>query len=127
MPPEEEIRALLQSLAHDEWHQFMQEYLDTYDLSQEELSLTQEHSDAHLQYARALRTRLQNISKVKAMFSLKTYKRALNTALELAPDNLDAREEQIGFLVNAPGFAVKPSGFSFGPSFLPCNLSRAGL
>ena len=48
MPPQEEVRALLRSFAHDDWHQFMQEYLDTYDLSQEELSITQEHSDAHL-------------------------------------------------------------------------------
>jgi hypothetical protein len=48
IPPTEEIRALFRSFAQDEWLQFMQEYLDTYDLSQEELSLTQAHSDTHL-------------------------------------------------------------------------------
>jgi len=48
MPPNEEILALLRSLVRDEWLQFMQEYLDTYTLSQEELSLIQENCDDHL-------------------------------------------------------------------------------
>lgn len=57
------------------------------------------------EYALALRIKMSNVSKMKAMFSLGDYKRALARALELDPQNLDAHEEQIGYLINAPGFA----------------------
>jgi Tfp pilus assembly protein PilF len=69
------------------------------------VKLSPDSVDAHFQYAVALRTKMSKVSKVKAMFSLGTYKKELRTALELDPGNADARDEEIGFLVNAPGFA----------------------
>lgn len=69
------------------------------------VKLLPESSVAHYEYAVALRTKLSKVSKVKAMFSLGTYKQELQRARELDPNNLAAREEEIGFLSNAPGFA----------------------
>jgi tetratricopeptide (TPR) repeat protein len=62
-------------------------------------------SSAHYLYAQALRIKMSKVSKVKAMFSLGAYKKHLNRALELEPQNLDAREEEIGYLANAPSIA----------------------
>ncbi len=62
-------------------------------------------SQAQLRYAQAIRIKMQNVSKMKAMFSLDDYKEALARAIELDGGNVDAREEEIGFLINAPGFA----------------------
>jgi len=59
-------------------------------------------SMAQLEYALALRHKLSNVSKVKALFMVGDYKDALNRALELDPNNVEAREEQIGYLTNAP-------------------------
>ena len=69
------------------------------------VKLSPDSADAHFQYAVALRTKISKVSKVKAMFSLGTYKKELRTARELAPDDPDARNEEIGFLVTAPGVA----------------------
>ena len=62
-------------------------------------------SEAHFVYAVAIRNKMQKVSKMKAMFSLGTYKKELVRAIELDPRNVEARSEQIGFLINAPGFA----------------------
>jgi tetratricopeptide (TPR) repeat protein len=56
-------------------------------------------SVAYHAYAVALRLKMMNESKLKAMFSLGDYKKALARSLELDPENLDAREEEIGFLM----------------------------
>ncbi len=48
IPSEEEIRGLLQSFARDEWLGLMKECLETYSLSQEELSLVNTHGETHL-------------------------------------------------------------------------------
>jgi len=69
------------------------------------VKLSPDNADAHLQYAVALRTKMSKVSKVKAMFSIGTYKKELRTALELDPDDPESRNEEIGFLVTAPGFA----------------------
>jgi len=62
-------------------------------------------SEAHYEYAVALRNKMSSVSKVKAMLVLGTYKDELKKAIELDPTNSDAITERIGFLVNAPGFA----------------------
>jgi len=62
-------------------------------------------ADAHFQYAVALRTKMSKVSKVRAMFSLGTYKKELKKARELDPNDTEARNEEIGFLVSAPGVA----------------------
>lgn len=62
-------------------------------------------SEAHFRYAVALRQRMSNSGKLKAMTLVGTYKDELARALLLDGGNLDAREEEIGFLLNAPGVA----------------------
>lgn len=62
-------------------------------------------SEAQLQYAVALRNRLARVSKTRGLFLLGGYKSALRKALELDPKNLDAREEELGFLMHAPSIA----------------------
>lgn len=61
-------------------------------------------SEAHLQYARALRIKMQN-HRMRAMFIVGTYKKELQRAIELDPKNVEARTEEIGFLTQAPGIA----------------------
>jgi tetratricopeptide (TPR) repeat protein len=56
-------------------------------------------AEAHFAYAVALRQKMLNGSKMKAMFSVGDYKDALARARELDPENLEAREEEIGFLM----------------------------
>jgi tetratricopeptide (TPR) repeat protein len=67
--------------------------------------LLSSRSEAHYEYAVALRTKMSSVSKVKAMFALGTYKDELKRAIELDPTNTDAISERIGFLTNAPGIA----------------------
>ncbi len=69
------------------------------------VEMAPDDSNAHLMYARALAVKMQNISKFRATFILGSYKKELRTALELEPENIDARMEQIGFFIHAPGIA----------------------
>jgi len=57
-----------------------------------------------LQYALAMRIKMQN-HRMKAMFTVGSYKKELQKAIDLNPKNVEARQEQIGFLIEAPGFA----------------------
>ena len=50
-----------------------------------------------------LKIKLNQISRVKGMLVIGRYKSALRKALELDPKNVDARVEEIGFLIHAPG------------------------
>ena len=72
---------------------------------QEAVEASPTSSNAHFRYAVAVRTKMQRVSRVKAMFLIGTYKQALGRARELDPRNLDAREEEIGFLAQAPKIA----------------------
>ena len=60
-------------------------------------------SEAHLAYAIALKIKLNQISRMKGMLVIGSYKSALRKALELDPQSVDARVEQIGFFIHAPG------------------------
>jgi tetratricopeptide (TPR) repeat protein len=62
-------------------------------------------SAAHFQYAYALRIKMSNVGRLKAMFSLGAYKRAIKRAIELDPRNVAARQEEIGYLMYAPSIA----------------------
>lgn len=62
-------------------------------------------SEAHYNHAVALRLKLTSVSKARAMFGIGDYKAALARAIELDPGNLDARGEEIGFLISAPAVA----------------------
>ncbi len=63
------------------------------------------NSEAHFLLASALRVKMQEVSQVRAMFSLGDYKEALAKSIELDPKNIDARTEEIGFYLFAPGVA----------------------
>ncbi len=62
-----------------------------------------ESSASHLEYARALKFKMNKISRMKATFLIGTYKRELRKALELDPQSVEARVEEIGFFIHAPG------------------------
>jgi tetratricopeptide (TPR) repeat protein len=69
------------------------------------VELLPESSEAHLQYAVALRIKMSNVGKMKAMFTVGTYKKELQRAIDLDPGNVDALTEEVGYLGNAPGIA----------------------
>lgn len=62
-------------------------------------------AEAHLRLAVALRDQLARVSKLKALSLLGSYKEALGRALALDPGHVEARAEEIGFLLAAPGIA----------------------
>ncbi len=62
-------------------------------------------SDAHYEYAVALRNKMAQASKLKAMMLLGDYKDELAAAIRLGPKNVKPRLEEIGFLLSAPGIA----------------------
>lgn len=62
-------------------------------------------AEAHYRYAVALRNLMPRVGKLKAMGMLGSYKTALARTIELDPQHLDARAEEIGFLISAPGIA----------------------
>lgn len=69
------------------------------------VKLLADETDAHYEYAVALRTKMSNVGKTRAMFTIGKYKSELKTAINLDPKNVDALTERIGFLINAPGIA----------------------
>lgn len=81
----------------------IEDYENGVDYGKQAVKLSPESADAHLQYAIALRIKMMNGSKVKAVFSLGTYKKEVKRALELAPSDPAPRQEELGYLVNAPG------------------------
>jgi tetratricopeptide (TPR) repeat protein len=81
------------------------DWKEAVDWGERAIEAAPERSEAHLQYARALRVRMQNISKMRAMFGVGDYKKELRLAIELDPGNVAAHEEQIGYLIYAPGIA----------------------
>jgi tetratricopeptide (TPR) repeat protein len=75
------------------------------DLGERAVKLQPESSEAHYWYAVTLRQHMSQVNKLKAMTLIGDYKEELAAAIRLDPGNLDAREEEIGFLLNAPGIA----------------------
>lgn len=62
-------------------------------------------AEAHYRYAVALRDLLPRVGKLKAMGMLGSYKAALARTIELDPKHVEARAEEIGFLITAPAIA----------------------
>lgn len=89
------IRAALQN---NDWDEAL-------DLAEDLVEDFPESSMAHYLLASALRVKMLAVSRVRSMFSLGDYKEALATAIKLDPNNLDARAEEIGFYMRAPGVA----------------------
>ena len=83
----------------------IEEYKQGIEYGEAAVKALPDSSEAHYQYALALRIKMQNVNQFKAMFIVGDYKDELNRAIELDPGHLDALEERIGFLLNAPGIA----------------------
>ena len=83
----------------------LEEYEEGVKIGEEAVELLPESSEAHLQYAVALRIKMSNVGKMKAMFTVGTYKKELQRAIDLDPGNVDALTEEVGYLGNAPGIA----------------------
>ncbi len=80
-----------------------EDYEKGVDYGEQAIEALPESSAAHLEYARALKFKMNKISRMKAMFLIGTYKTELRKALELDPENVEARVEEIGFFIYAPG------------------------
>ena len=83
----------------------LEEYEEGVKTGEEAVELLPDSSEAHLQYAVALRIKMSNVGKMKAMFTVGTYKKELQRAIDLDPGNVDALTEEVGYLGNAPGIA----------------------
>lgn len=95
--PEQDV-AVIDALKANDWD-------DALDLAEDLVDNYPDSSRAHYLLASALRVKMQDVSRVRAMFSLGDYKEALATAIELNPNNVAARAEEIGFYMAAPGVA----------------------
>jgi len=62
-------------------------------------------AEAHYLLALAIRNKMENVSNVRALMNIGDYKEALETAIQLDSAHVDARTEQIGYLIHAPGVA----------------------
>jgi tetratricopeptide (TPR) repeat protein len=80
-----------------------QDYEKGVDYGEQAVEALPESSTAHLEYARALKFKMNEISRMRATFLIGTYKKELRKALELDPQNVEARVEEIGFFLHAPG------------------------
>ncbi len=69
------------------------------------VKLAPKTADAHYRYAVALRLKMSNVGKTRALFTVRTYKKEVKLAVTLDPTHIDALTERIGFLINAPGVA----------------------
>lgn len=94
----EQQKIVTNALATNDWDMAM-------DLAEDLVDDFPKSSTAHYLLASAIRVKMQDVSQVRAMFSLGDYKEALATAIELDPKNVDARTEEIGFYMVAPGVA----------------------
>lgn len=68
------------------------------------IKLNESNSDYHLWLARALSLRMQQVSIFKRPVAVKNMKKEFQRAIELNPDNLDARFGLLQFYTFAPGF-----------------------
>ena len=81
------------------------DYEDGIRYGKQAVELLPDSGEAHFRYAQAMRVKMQKVSEFKAMFVVGGYKKTLQKAIDLDPKHVGAREEQIGFLIHAPGFA----------------------
>ncbi len=95
---EQQHAAVINALKSNDWD-------DALDLAEDLVDEFPKSSKAHYLLASAIRVKMQDVSQVRAMFSLGDYKDALATAIELDPNNIDARTEEVGFYMMAPGVA----------------------
>ncbi len=95
---EQQKKAVQNALKVNDWDTAL-------DLAEDLVDDYPQNAAAHYLLASAIRVKMQDVSQVRAMFSLGDYKEALAKAIELDPGNVDARTEEIGFYMMAPGIA----------------------
>jgi tetratricopeptide (TPR) repeat protein len=81
------------------------EWKEALDLAEQWVDEEPESSVAHYWLALALRTKMETVSKIRAIASVDNYTEALERAIVLDPKNIDALQEHIGYLIHAPGIA----------------------
>jgi hypothetical protein len=60
-------------------------------------------ADAHFWLALSLRSKMESVSRLRALASVRRYVRSLDRAIALDPDHVRARQERIGYRIFAPG------------------------
>jgi len=94
----DQSEAVKSALKNNKWSKAM-------DLAEDLVDEFPNNADAHYLFARSIRVKMEAVSQVRAMFSIGDYKKSLSKAIQLNPRHLDARTEEIGFYVFAPGIA----------------------
>ena len=84
-------------------HNETENYEKGVDYGEQAIEALPQSSAAHLEYARALKIKMNKISRAKSAFLIRAYKTELRKSLELDPKNVRARVEEIGFFIYAPG------------------------
>lgn len=84
---------------------FKEDYESALAFGKQALQAVPASSDAHYEYAVALRIKIARVSKLRAMMLLGSYKDELAAAIRLDPKKVKPRIEEIGFLLSAPGIA----------------------
>jgi hypothetical protein len=64
-----------------------------------------DNADAHFWLALSLRSKMESVSRLRAVASVRRYARSLDRAIALDPDHVRARQERIGYRIFAPGIA----------------------
>ena len=96
--PAAQKQQIQQAIAENDWdtaEEIAQELTEQFD----------QEAEAHYLLALALRNKMENVSSMRALMNTGDYQDALEKAIQLDPNHLDARTEQIGFLIQAPGVA----------------------
>lgn len=81
------------------------EWKDALELAEKWVSEEPGSAEAHYWLAISLRSKMEAVSKIRAMASVGKYTNALERALEIDPKLVDALQEHIGYLIHAPGIA----------------------
>ncbi|WP_395377016.1 hypothetical protein [Marinicella sp. W31] len=96
--PAAQKQQIQQAISENDW--------DTAEEIAEELTEQFSHeAEAYYLLALAIRNKMENVSSMRALMNTGDYQEALEKAIQLDPQHLEARTEQIGFLIQAPGVA----------------------
>ncbi len=91
------------SLALCEAKRLLGEVQQAVEFGEQATALLPQHSEAHLQHAKAIAEQMRVGGLLTAMSSLGTYKDLIARAIELDRQNFSARAAQIGYMLFAPG------------------------
>ena len=96
--PQQQKNEIEQAIAKNDW--------DTAEEIAEDLTdQFPRDSEAYYLLALAIRNKMENVSSMRALMNTGDYNDALDKAISLDPSNVKALNEQIGYLIFAPGVA----------------------